>query len=251
MFIIDDISKFECLINTVLIRPLRSNDQILIDGDKALYIDTSFEKMFHAPVVGVVAAVPSQLYFKKGKMPHNSLDWETEMELEVGDIVNYHFLDIRTAIEQDDYVLCDGKIYYPIRYDRIFCAKRKLPKGNITITAGGNFVTGDDGIYKVVMLNGYILASPVEKKIETQLMIPDSMKGKHDARYGIVRFSGSCNKRYRNFYPPDDPRIENGMLIILDHVCDIKLEYDLHASFDGSATYFRVERRNIQGFIKL
>lgn len=251
MLIVKDISKVDCLINTVLVRPTRSNDELLLAGDKTMYIDTSFEPMKHAPTTGEVFGVPEQLYFTTKKNAQSSMEWDTDMELKIGDIVNYHFLDIRTAIEQDDYVLCDGKAYFPIRYDRIFCAKRKMPKGSITITAGGNFVVGPDGRpEEVIMLNGYVLVKPVEEKIETILQLPQNVEGRYDAKYGEVRFIGTPNRRYRENYPADDTRLEAGMTVILDKVCDITLEYDIHTSFDGDKKYFRVQRNNIKGFFK-
>jgi hypothetical protein len=248
MLVVSDIKKVRCLINTVLIRPTRSNDEILLAGDKKLYIDTSFEPMKHAPTTGEVVGVPSQLYFSTKKNFHSSMDWDTDMELKVGDIATYHFLDIRVAIEQGDYILCDGKFYFPIRYDRIFCAKRKVPKGNIVIPENGNFVVDGKGRSEVIMLNGYVLVKPVPQEIITIMKLPQNVEGRHDARYGEVKFIGSPNKRYRESYPPDDNRLEIGMLVLLDKVCDIKLEYDIHTSFDGEKKYFRVQRNNITGF---
>ena len=249
MIVVKDISKVKCYINTVLVRPNKSNDEVLLNGDKAFYIDTTFEPYKHTPVVGVVAAVPSQLYFTPKDTFYNSMDWDTDMELEVGDVVNYHYLDMKTAIDQDDYVVCDGKIYVPIRYDRIFCARRKFPKGPKMIQAGGNFVVGEDGPEQVIMLNGYVLAEPVTEKVKTFLKLPDSVKDRHDAKFGKVRFIGTPNRRYRENYAPDDARLEIGDLVILDKICDIALEYDVHAQFDGGKKYFRVERRTIKGVI--
>lgn len=246
---INDFSKIACTVGNVLIRPLRGNNELLIAGDKKLYLDTSFEKLRHMPVVGVVVAVPSQLLYSEKEFALSDMEWDTEMELKVGDIVNYHHLDMEKAITQDDFIIVSGQVYYPIPYHRIFCAKRKLPPGDRVIKTMDNFITDGVGHYQVIMLNGYILAEEVPEKVQTQLVLTQKMKDKYDAKYGLVRFIGSCNKRYNTPYPPDDDRLKIGMIAVLDPVCDVRLEYDLHAQFDGQAKYFRVQRRNIRAFI--
>ena len=111
-----------------------------IETDAGFYIDKDYEKNKHAPVLGKVVALPEKLRFKGRELAQKiackfrprraraeilhinatTLEYDTQMELEVGDVVIMGFLSHSNAM--------DNKFTYGnnilVRYDDLILAKR-------------------------------------------------------------------------------------------------------------------------------
>lgn len=219
--------------NYVLIKPymdMRTSSNI-----EGVVLDMTFEEEKHAARVGEVIAVPEKLYYTE--QGPDSLPWDTDMEIQVGDEVTYHFLSATTATDRhwERYVEFDGEIYIFVNYDRIFTAKRNG---------------------EIICLNGFVLVEPVEKVnnryLPENFSFSDTYKGK-DKYFGRVRFMGSLVRSYRLsrkiVHGPDQDDIKEGDLILMDKVCDIPLEYPFHAMLNGNKVYYRVQRRYIRAIL--
>lgn len=218
--------------NTVLIRPFRLNDEVVVGENIRLYIDTSWSDGEWICVTGEVVAVPEKLSFRR--YDTSTMEWLTDMELKPGDVVWYDFVDGKNAFgnhysNETRFVDVEGEIYIFVPYGSCFVAKR-----------------GDD----TIMLNGYVLAEPVDDEIKTTLKLPDTIDRRSTSR-AIVTHIGSCNREYRNEgIPPDMPELAVGDMIVFRKNADIELEYSLLATFDGKKPYFRIQRKHIVAIIK-
>lgn len=224
---ITNLEQIKPLNNQVLIRPLKDNDQYLCkDGKTKLYVDTTYHPEYHTCVIGEVISTPVNLIYNKKNQ--ETMEWKTEIEIQKGDIVYY---DIYWAVNSlttmnPRWVEQDGKKYIFIPYQDLILAKRNN---------------------EIIMLNGYCLVEPIDKDFNTNIIIPDMMKG-HDEIRGKVAKIGSCNTEYINKIYSDDKNVKEGDFIIMDKCCDIEVEYDLHRTLDKK--YWRVQRRNMICVIK-
>lgn len=261
--------------NFVLIKPFLKDSET---GEGGLSYDTSFEQVKHAPRRGIVAAVPEGLVYHPKRNP--SISWDTDMELIVGDEVTFHFLSGMTAenAHHERLIVSGGEKYYLIQYERLFTVKRKgyatieygdiqcgmsplelIKKRNIE---GGLIYTAKEKKSSVqeltsiiICLNGFVLIEPIDdvfhKPYTNILVIPK----RADKYFGIVRYIGSCNRGYRDshkqFHGPDIDNIKVGETVVMDNVCDIPLEYPLHARLEGSKIFYRVQRRYILGSVEI
>lgn len=155
--------------NMVAIKPFPS-DEIRLSGGQKLYLDIRFEEYLNAQTAGEVVAVPDSLYYNPKS--DRSLDWDTDMELQVGDVVIYNYLAVKNArhmkqiIDRD--VVC-------ISYDKIY-----------TVIRNG----------EVICVNGFILVAPEQEVIETFLEIPDTA-WERSKQIGRVLYAGTPNRGYR------------------------------------------------------
>ena len=98
-----------------------------------------------AEVSNIVVKLPERLYFDE--KDQNSMFWETDMELQIGDYVWSNPIDVLNAITLE----CEGELYKILMYQDLYCAKR--------IIKGGPFDSFD-----IIMLNGYVLCEQVYKE---------------------------------------------------------------------------------------
>jgi co-chaperonin GroES (HSP10) len=228
-----DFERFKPLANYVLVKPAMGNSKLELPSGVVLFLDTSYDENKHAETRGTVVRTPMKLTFDK-KDPHHTMDWKTEIELQEGDDIIYHYLSAANAVGDGEYIDCEGEIYFLIRYDQIFVAKR-----------------GED----VIPVNGFILVEPMAEdvKLNHGLILPDYLKERKDSKKGIVKYIGSCNQAYlpdawANVVDQDN--IRPGDLVVYDPHCDIPLQYDLHANFEGKKTFWRIQRRYISAIIQ-
>lgn len=243
--------------NYVLIKPdVLGCDEFITKGGLKLYIDTQSLPELHINCWGKVAKNPMGLYYKN--MTQGTLNWDTECETEIGDHVLYDFVAAAQALgklydknfECDDtkYLFCEDELYIVLRYDSLFLAKRND---------------------EMIMLNGYVLVTPVEEEIKSSLvLIPEHIKKKQSLKYGIVAAKGSMINEYATITPHDPIEtdycftiqikegkecrikhtdIEIGDMICFERLNDITIEYDVHKKLDKN--YFRMQRRDIVAII--
>jgi len=179
--------------NKVIILISDLNDSITLSNGTKLFIDTAFEPAEHTPVVGTVVGVSKLYYNEKDK--NNSMEWETTMDLRIGDKVFMEYFavhqclgkrfDKNAAYEDPKWFEIDGKLYISINYQDIYFAVR------------------DD---KIIMLNGYCIVKPiyVERLKSSVIEIPDSIKDKKSNKFCEIILPGKpvkqyLDKKYRDF----------------------------------------------------
>lgn len=197
----------------VHVKPNPTNSLIL--AGKKFYLDTRFEDTKHAPTCGVVLQVPERLRFKsleEAESDHPSLDFDTEMELQVGDTVIFHYLAEDNAKRNGLYHE-DGLF---LHYDKIFCAIRNG---------------------EIIPINGHLIVEPESEMIKSNLVIPD-LAIRNSKQKGTVKYAGKPNKRYRWFPEAYDSELKAGDKIIFHFADAVPLQHD--AEIHGV-----IEKRNL------
>lgn len=213
--------------NLVAIRPFPSDEIRLKDGKK-LYLDIRFEEYLNAKTAGEVIAVPEKLTFNPDGVV--TLDWETDMELQVGDVVVYNYLAVKNAIDMGN-VFGDGVV--AISYDKIYTAIR------------GN---------EVICVNGFILVEPEQEKIVTTLHLPEIAK-EQSKQIGRVVYAGTPNRGYRieklfnGHTAPDEPvHVGDRVVFNWNDAIPIQPNVELRGEISRSMLY-RMQHKDVHGIV--
>ena len=204
-----------------------------------LKIADAFDPALHYSVQGEVKQVPSRLvyggYFLKKyrnsnntmprplqdlfqKMHLDSLDWDTDMELAVGDRVHFRY-NVHMMCKEDNLIIDDC---YLIRYDYLYMANQEK------------------------MLNGWILVEPIEWKEEElvdDLGIKKVVSEKEKIGMGVVKRLGEKNRSYMH-QDIQEVDVSVGDIVYFRHSNAIPLEYDYHKTFEFGDCY-RMQRKDI------
>jgi hypothetical protein len=179
--------------NMVAIRPFPA-DEIRLKGGEKLYLDIRFEEYLNAQTAGEVIGVPDRLVYNP-KLD-NCLDWDTDMEIQIGDTVIFNYLAVKNARHMM-HIMEDGVVCMP--YDKIY-----------TVIRNG----------EIICVNGFILVAPEIEPIETFLEIPDTALHK-SKQIGRVLYAGKPNRAYRmetlltGHSGPDSP-VESGSRVVFN-----------------------------------
>jgi len=196
------------------------NDDVnYAEGDNAWNADLQV-------VSGVVERMPAKLYYNT-KDPHSML-WETDMELQVGDMVWGSIMEFSNAQE----ILCEGRLYKLIPYADIYVAKRQKGMGVLSFD-------------KVIVLNGYVLCQTVNR---TKLSDLDFIsEGQIDTSKCAVSYVGRPNKSYKTKSYCDIIDIKKGDTILLQPRTSFQyLERKSYlSSFEDDELFIVVPRRKI------
>ncbi len=182
------------LFNHVLVKP-DPVDTIKLAGGFELFIDNRFEEQKNAPQSGIVVQLPERLIYNEDPEAE-SLNFDVDMELQVGDRIVFHYLAQDHALRTG--AIIDGNIL--IRYDSIFVALR-----------------GEE----VIPVNGTVLVVPESEIIKTNLIIPEHLSQKLKT-FGTVLAAGTPHRahRFRTKTPPPYPFfVRNGKFESIDHYC--------------------------------
>jgi hypothetical protein len=200
-----------------------------------------------AQVCARVYKLPQKLYYNKEDQ-QNSMPWDCDMELQIGDMVWFSVLESRNAVT----VVCEGKGYKILPYRDCYCLKRSIlvkseiwyPKDNEGLYLPNLSQRQDFYEEKVIMLNGFVLLEPIFLKNISPLAIEN---GEIDITRGIIRYAGKPNREYVQEQYFDFPVLENGDLVLFSpKTTPILLERNKYlAQFDGEKPYFVVQRRRI------
>ena len=214
--------------NNVLIKFDDEIDEIEVAGTK-LQIDTSFNKMQHQVTTGTVMGLPKKLLFDRTNVV-KSVEYDVDMELQVGDKVIMSYLSYGEAIKN---ATIDGCHY--VRYDEILVAIR-----------------GD----QVIPLNGLVLIEPITmtesaevKEVSKFLILPDYVKVQKSETRGVVRYKGKPVKRYLldrfdTIYESEDD-VQVGDYVYFSPNYAVPLQYEMHQTLP--MTLYRMRRKDIQG----
>jgi hypothetical protein len=160
--------------NMVAIKPFPADEIRLKSGEK-LYLDVRFEEYLNAKTAGEVIAVPDKLHYDTDATSYNSIDWDTDMELQVGDVVIYNYLAVKNSLHMGHFI---DKDIICIPYDKIYVAIRNQ---------------------NVIPINGVILVEPEEEFIGTFLHVPDNAVT-NSKQVGKVVYAGTPVRGYRKEY---------------------------------------------------
>lgn len=213
--------------NWVLFEPYWDSHYVEL-GEGRIKIDPTYKKGHHQPVRGKVVAVPYRLRYGDSVM----LDWDTEMELEVGDEIVVNYNEIHNALRswRRSYVIIDGKKLLFIRYDKINAAKRNG---------------------KIIPVNGYVYVEPIPPKSLDSLQNPFLKENIRDRMWGIVRYVGKRNKAYfhTDLYKDDfDPPI-GGVVGMMPHA-DLYCESPEHPIFFDGKMMVKIQRPYITSLLE-
>jgi hypothetical protein len=182
---------------------------------------------------GIVAKVPEKLYYCD--TDNTSMDYETEMELQVNDIVWGGILEFANAIA----LKCEGKEYRIIPYSDLYVAKRhrwisKFDKKETT---------------DVIVLNGNCLCQTLTRQKISEL--DHISESQVDPTKVIVKYIGKTNTRYKNEKNVDHQDLKVNDIVLLAPRCPMQyLERKTYmANFDGDNLYLIIPRRKIVAVI--
>jgi len=209
-----------------------------------------------------VYKVPKALYFNPDDPL--SMDWETEMELQVGDMVWFSIMESKNSPE----ILCEKTLYKSIPYADMYVAKRRgwafnvvnlpshiSPKDVIKAwNESGQFIYKYNKANQpeitaltptVIPLNGYVLC---ERLFKPQISPLDALsENMIDNTRGRVKFVGTPPEAYlrESYCHIDDIRVGDGVMFDNPAVVFLLERTKALATFDGDNLYWVIPRRRI------
>lgn len=205
-----DIERLCVTNNNVLIRVdvLPEDGYVLNSG--IIIAGSRFNEAGHVARFGVVEKVPEKLKIRGEHEFAGAMEWGTEMELLVGDVVFFG----KMASANSPALIYEDRVYYLINYSEIILTKR-----NDTI----------------IPLNGYAIVEKVIKGYSAN-GLELSFGDYQDKRLGVVKYSGSNNSFY---YGSDaiDANISVGDTVVFNGGYWTELEYDVFAVLDSKLGY--------------
>lgn len=202
--------------NKVLVRP-NPTDRIELSTGHTLFLDTSFEEFKNAPSSGTVVQVPDKLLFGDER----GLDYDTDMDVRIGDTVIYTYL-------AESYCKSNGMVHedcFFIDYDQLFVAIRGT---------------------EVICLNDYIIVEPVETHLDSSVVIPNFLKNQKSKKAGIVRYAGKGVRAYRMFPDAISAEVSVGDRILFHFADAVPLQQNMaiHGTISKSMLY-KMQRKDV------
>ena len=189
-----------------------------------------------AEIVGYVAKVPDKLYFNPDDPA--SMDWETDMELQVGDQAWFSLMESKNSVQ----LVCGGELYKSVPYQDCYVAKRVI-QGSRDGIAG--YIGERPDKIEIIPLNGYVLCEPLTMPKLSDL--DHLSKDVVDKTRGVIRFIRSAPKAYlrESYCHIEDLRV--GDEVLFDRKTPLfYLERMGYTSiFDNGKQYWVVMRRKI------
>jgi hypothetical protein len=197
-----------------------NTDTTYAEGDNSWVADL-------AECYAEVYKTPHQLFFDPDDP--QTMDWETEMELNIGDVVWFSIMESKNAFE----VICENNLYKSVPYADCYVCKRDIP------TPDGRDAT------ITIPLNGYVLCKPVylPKLSHLDALSEDQI----DKSRGTIAFIGNAPKRYlrEEYCHIDDLRV--GDEVVFDPKTPLFLLERTKSltKFNGDNLYWVCQRRRI------
>lgn len=234
--------------NLVLLQPTSHLNRI---GEWVIY--DIHDPAHHYTVRGKVLMVPDRLVFNGDKyrqikkleggenqltriqhLTTRSVDYNTPMQLKVGDEVIFKYINHVTCKEQG--------LYWPmgeknpalfINYDTLFMAFRGKER---------------------IMLNGWVWVKPLDysaDEICDKYGVIHHEIGEKKVGEGIVVDMGVPNKGYLHYEGGDSDDIQIGDKVYFKHTAGVSVEWFYHQSLnEGKHPYYAMHRRDILGIEK-
>jgi hypothetical protein len=235
----EELERAEIPTNHILVKMLHTAEGIKSKGGVILGFNTDVvysegddsHSANLSEVYGEVYKVPHKLFFDP-KSPQ-SMDIDTEMALQVGDVVWFGVLESKNSTQ----LLCEGVLYKSIPYADCYVARRYVRENSIPELW-------------TICLNGYILLQPVNfAQISPLDAISDTQV---DKSRGIVRFIGKAPLKYLNdsYTHIEDLRVGDEVLFDKKSSPFYLERTKSLAVFDGDNQYLVVPRRKIVAVLK-
>jgi len=243
----EELERAEIPLNHVLVKMVHTSEGIKSKGGVIVgfNVDTTYAEEDNSWVAdlaecyGVVHKVPDALFFDPDDP--QSMDWDTEMELLVGDMVWFSIMESKNSPE----IICERTLYKSIPYEDCYVAKRDSKTSTEINIAKDDHLTAWIYFSDIIPLNGYVLC---EILYEAKLSDLDVLsEDKVDKTKGRVKFIGEPPKAYLREEYTHIKDIQVGDEVLFDH----KGAYFLLertkalAEFDGDNLYWVVPRRRI------
>lgn len=186
----------------------------------------------HTVTDGVIVGISDHIHYNDDpvfKGYRGQLKFDVDMEVKIGDIVIFHYMESLNSQRDGRYI--DGMML--IEYSSIFCVIRGK---------------------EVIPVNGYLLVEPLEEKSSEILWI----NGRPSETKGIVRYAGTPVRRYLDDKDASDsvPVIwrdgelkiemkfpEVGDTVVFKDCHAVKLQYPLHALLNKDL--YQMQRRSV------
>lgn len=168
-------------------------------------------------VRGIVEKLPAKLkMIEQGQHSVSPMDWDTEIELNIGDDCIFDWDSLMRAIDQNLVFFENGFYYAIINYGHIYLS-----------------IVGD----RITMLNGYVLLEPItEVKTGRGVIIPETIRKTISPKMGLVYRIGTPNKRYNDINWEDSSEIKEGYTVLFQSFATLKLEYRICKTLDKDYT---------------
>lgn len=175
-----------------------------------------------ASIIGNVVKVPDRLWFDA--KAQDGMPWDTDMELKIGDLVWFSFLESANAVEiviNTPSGINQHKLIRIIPYQDVFVAKRGK---------------------EVICLNGYCLLEQVQLPKLSKYDILS--KGVFEDR-GVIKYLGKPNRRYQGDKYSDDVDVKVGDSVFFrpGYTPFLLERKKFMACFDGDKLYWCSQRR--------
>lgn len=193
----------------------------------------------HKVIGGKLAMVNFPVQFQIDTLTRASVQFKTEMELEVGDRVNFSYMAHQSSLKEGLEFETDEGLMYLIKYDMLYYTL--------------------DGVKPKKMLNGWVIVEPEEIEVKTEgaqefiehqhgivTLAPKSkLKKSRKNQIGEVKIIGSICKGYLQEPDKTDPRhpINVGEKILYDPRNCQRLEYENHQNLEK--IHHLVQRKDI------
>jgi len=233
-----ELDKIKPINNMVLLMPLEDRSQYELTKEVKLQLETDFtEDAFrYIPVINKVIAVPDNIKFGQ-----NFSEWETTMELSVGDTVVVNQLPLQLAQNDKQFILCEGIRYFWIKYSDIYCKSVEI--GAVVQPLQKGYLETREPIYNLIPINGYVICEPVIDEIK---YIEQVVK-KESKQFAVVKFIGSLNTNHlerwqpasESFYTPSDMEVEVGDVICFKKYRNRRLDNGLAKVFGNLVPIMR------------
>lgn len=269
----EELERAEIPLNHVLIRidrraeGLKTNAGIVIGyNEDTVYAEGDDSHSANlAENIGYVTKVPKALYFNPDDP--KSMDWDTDMELQVGDQVWFSLIEAKNSVQ----LICEDVLYKSCPYQDIYVAKRKhwalnsskIPEhispqdfideykrtGQVVFNQKeGNPIT--ELTPMVIPLNGFVLCEPC---FRTKLSDLDHFSTDViDKTRGVVKFLGRQVKGYlrAEYTHIEDLRVGDEVLFDPKTPLFYLERLGMTSIFDNGKQYWVVPRRRISMVLK-
>jgi co-chaperonin GroES (HSP10) len=190
---------------------------------------------------GIVAKVPDRLIFAKDNK-HYGMDWETDMELKVGDLVWSDYYTLNCSVDTT-IIKVEEKQYWIVTYDLLIVAKRKHDTGTWLNYWYNDSKDGTvDSWEEVIPLNDYCLFEQVNEGLKSKFLELPKVINK---KFGIVKYNGKLTKRYNAKGRFDNVELRRGDEVVFRLEFECLLEDPQHRKFEDCDLRYE-HRYNIQ-----
>jgi co-chaperonin GroES (HSP10) len=224
--------------NNVRISVPRGRQKVTLPNGRDMFIDISFDPQKFVATSGIVMDIPDMLMpdrFPDGSHNPRGMEWDTEIEIQVGDKAFYQKYEALVALgrlanpsmatweETASYRVVGDEIHIFIPYHSLYCVEREG---------------------ELIMCNGYVLVEPVEQEIDLGLMkIPEMLK-KNELHVGKVYCTGSYNKEYYRMKYMDTIGYGPGDIVLFRKYNNVA-----HSDVVTGKDLYKIQRRQIVAII--